>query len=54
VEAEQAERIVDAPGVRMLIIGDDTVTGSVVRRNPQRFVPQFHCKSAPCTVYLRQ
>ena len=54
VDAEQAERIVDAPGVRMLIIGDDTVTGSVVRRNPQRFVPQFHCKSAPCTVYLRQ
>ena len=54
VTVEQAERIVEAPNVRMLIVGDDTVAGSVVRRNPQRFVPQFHCKSSPCTVYLRR
>ncbi len=51
---EQAERIVDAPNVRMLIVGDDTVAGSVVRRNPQRFIHQFHCKSSPCAVYLRR
>ncbi len=54
VTAEQARRIVEAPNVRMLIVGDDTVTGSVVRRNPQRFAPQFHCRSSPCTVYLRR
>ena len=54
VTAEQARRIVEAPNVRMLIVGDNTVTGSVVRRNPQRFAPQFHCKSSPCTVYLRR
>jgi hypothetical protein len=54
VTVEQAERIVEAADVRMLIVGDDTVAGSVVRRNPQRFVPQFHCKSSTCTVYLRR
>jgi len=54
VHAEQAERIIEAPGVRMLIVGDDTVAGSVVRRNPQRFIPQFHCKPGTCTVYLRR
>ena len=54
VTVEQAERIVEAANVRMLIVGDDTVAGSVVRRNPQRFVPQFHCKSSTCTVYLRR
>ena len=51
---EQAERIVEAADVRMLIVGDDTVAGSVVRRDPLRFVPQFRCKSSPCTVYLRR
>ena len=54
VTVEQAERIVEAADVRMLIVGDDTVAGSVVRRNPQRFIPQFHCKSSTCTVYLRR
>ena len=54
VTAEQARRIVEAPNVRMLIVGDDTVTGSVVRRNPQRFAPSLHCRSSPCTVYLRR
>jgi hypothetical protein len=54
VDAKAAERIIDAPNVRMLIVGDDTVTGSLVRRDPQRFVPQFHCKSSTCTVYLRR
>ena len=54
VTIEQAERIVEAADVRMLIVGDDTVAGSVVRRDPQRFVPQFRCKSSPCTVYLRR
>ena len=54
VTVEQAERIVEAANVRMLIVGDDTVAGSVVRRHPQRFVPQFHCKSSTCTVYLRR
>lgn len=54
VDAETAKRIIEAPGVRMLIVGDDTVAGSVVRRYPQRFVPQFHCKSSTCTVYLRR
>ena len=54
VTVEQAGRIVEAADVRMLIVGDDTVAGSVVRRNPQRFIPQFHCKSSSCTVYLRR
>ena len=54
VTVEQAGRIVEAADVRMLIVGDDTVAGSVVRRNPQRFLPQFHCKSSTCTVYLRR
>jgi hypothetical protein len=51
-----AERIVLAPNVAMLIVGDDTIAGSVVRRHPEQFVPQFRCKAgwAPCTVYLRR
>jgi hypothetical protein len=52
--AEEARRIVDDPRVRMLVVGDDTVAGAIVKRDPQRFVPQFACKSAPCTVYLRR
>jgi hypothetical protein len=54
VSAADAQRIVESPHVRMLIVGDDTVTGRIVRRDPQRFAPQFHCASAPCTVYLRR
>jgi hypothetical protein len=51
-----AERIVLAPNVAMLIVGDDTIAGSVVRRHPELFVPQFRCKAgwAPCSVYLRR
>lgn len=54
VTAEQAERIVRAPDVRVLIIGDDSVTADVVRRDPERFFRLFGCKSSPCTVYLRR
>jgi len=51
-----AERIVLAPDVAMLIVGDDTIAGSVARRHPAQFVPQFRCRAgwAPCTVYLRR
>lgn len=38
----------------MLIVGDDTVTGEVVRRDPRRFVELFECKSSTCAVYLRR
>jgi hypothetical protein len=51
-DAAAVKRIVDAPNVRMLIVGDDTVAGAVVRGDP-RYVPQFACRSAPCAVYLR-
>jgi hypothetical protein len=50
------ESIVLAPNVAMLIVGDDSIAGSVVQRHPEQFVPQFLCKGgwAPCTVYLRR
>jgi hypothetical protein len=51
---EEARRIIDDPRVRMLIVGDATVAGGIVKGDPQRFVPQFHPKSASCTVYLRR
>lgn len=50
----EAQRIADSPAVRIFIVGDDTVTASVLRQRPEVFIPQFHCKSAPCTVYLRR
>lgn len=53
VSPEGAARIALDPAVRMLIVGDDTVTGSVVRRYPDRFTPLFHCKSSTCTVFIR-
>jgi hypothetical protein len=51
-----AERIVLAPNVEMLIVGDDTIAGSVVRNHPEQFVPQFHSMAGwtPCTIYLRR
>jgi hypothetical protein len=52
--AEEADRLVHADNVRLLIVGDDTVAGSVVRRDPARFVRLFECKSSPCAVYLRR
>jgi hypothetical protein len=58
VDADYAtvERIVMAPNVAMLIVGDDTIAGSVVQRHPEQFVPQFRCRAgwAPCAVYLRR
>lgn len=54
VTVDEAERIIESTSVRLLIVGDDTVTGNLARRQPDRFIPQFHCKSAPCTVYLKR
>jgi hypothetical protein len=54
VTPAQAERLVNSRDVRLLIVGDDTVAGAVVRRDPARFVRLFHCKSSPCAVYLRR
>ncbi len=53
VTAEQALALVNAPGVRLLIVGDDTVTGAVVRHDPARFQRLFGCASSPCAGYLR-
>jgi hypothetical protein len=53
VTAAQGARIVDAPQVRVLIVGDDTVTAAVVRADP-RFAPAFGCRSTACTVYIRR
>ena len=52
--AEEADRLVHADDVRLLIVGDDTVAGSVVRREPARFIRIFECKSSTCAVYLRR
>jgi len=52
--AEEADRLVHADNVRLLIVGDDTVAGSVVRRDPARFIRIFECKSSTCAVYLRR
>ena len=54
VTAEEADRLVHADNVRLLIVGDDTVAGSVVRRDPARFIRIFECKSSTCAVYLRR
>jgi hypothetical protein len=51
---EEADRLVRADDVRLLILGDDTVAGSVVRRDPARFIRTFECKSSTCAVYLRR
>lgn len=54
VTPAQAERLVNSRNVRLLIVGDDTVAGAVVRRDPAHFVRLFHCKSSPCAAYLRR
>ena len=52
--AEEADRLVHADNVRLLIVGDDAVAGSIVRGDPDRFVRLFGCKSSTCAVYLRR
>jgi hypothetical protein len=52
--AEEADRLVHADNVGLLIVGDDTVGGSIVRRDPAGFVRLFECKSSTCTVYVRR
>jgi hypothetical protein len=52
--AEEADRLVHADNARLLIVGDYTVAGSVVRRDPARFVRLFECKSSTCAVYVRR
>ena len=51
VTTPEARRLVDDPRVRILIVGDDTVTGAVVAADP-RFVFQFHChtRHVQCSV----
>jgi hypothetical protein len=53
VSPAEAQHILDDPRIRMLIVGDDTVAGAVVRADP-RFAYQFHCHTGPCAVYLRR
>jgi hypothetical protein len=50
----EADRLVHFDDVRLLIVGDDTVTGAAVRSDPTHFTQLFHCKSSPCAVYLRR
>ena len=54
VTPEQARALVHTPGVRLLIAGDDTVTGSVVRSDPAHFERLFECRSATCALYIRR
>jgi hypothetical protein len=54
ITGEQAHRLLDRSDIGMLIVGDGTVAGLAVARQPERFTPQFRCKSATCTVYLRR
>lgn len=51
---DDVEAIVSADNVRMLIVGDDMVAGSVVQRDPTQFMRVFGCKSSTCAVYLRR
>ncbi len=51
-DADAVARILDDPHVRIVIAGADTVAGATVRAD-RRFAPQFDCRSAACTVYLR-
>ncbi|MBV9513109.1 MAG: hypothetical protein JO280_03555 [Mycobacteriaceae bacterium] len=53
VSPAQARRIVDDPSVRMLIVGDATTTGALIRTDP-RFAYQFHCHTGTCAVYVRR
>lgn len=51
---ESARRILEDPRIRLFIVGDDLVTGQIVRTlSPSTFAPLFHCKSSSCTVYIR-
>lgn len=45
------ERVVADPSVRLLIVGDLTRAAFIAQPD---FQALFHCKSAPCTVYLRR
>ncbi len=54
VTPEQARALVHTSGVRLLIVGDDTVTGSVVRSDPAHFERLFECRSATCALYIRR
>jgi hypothetical protein len=56
VDYATAERKMMAPNVAVLFVGDETPGGSVAKRHPERFEPQFRCDTgdAPCTVYLRR
>jgi hypothetical protein len=50
-ERTSVEGVVADPSVRLLIVGD--LTRAAFLAQP-RFSALFHCKSAPCTVYLRR
>jgi hypothetical protein len=52
--AETAERLVHGDNVRLLIVGQNTVAGETVRRDPGSFVRLFACLPSPCSVYLRR
>ncbi len=53
-DAATAERIITAPEVRLLIVGDDTAGGVAARLHPELFTELFRCRSAACGVYLRR
>lgn len=52
VTPEQARALIAGPEVRVAMVGNDSVTGRIVRADP-RFRPAFSCGPAPCTVYLQ-
>ncbi|OBF29458.1 hypothetical protein [Mycobacterium sp. ACS4331] len=54
LDAAGADRLLDRRDVGLLIVGDDGVLGRAVRARPDRFELAFHCRSAPCTGYLRR
>jgi len=52
ITPEQVRGLLANPAVGVLMVGDDSVTGRIVR-DDRRFRPAFSCGPAPCTVYIR-
>lgn len=51
---DDVERQVYAERTRLVVVGDDTLAGRVVRDDPARFRRLFDCPVSACAVYIRR
>ena len=52
--SESVDGFLESENVRVVAVDEDSPTGQWLTQNNGRYLKLFHCKSAPCSVFVRR